>query len=334
MEVENVATSGADTIAPVATEPVASQAEPSLDNIDGDLRAVWDKSHAPRDENGKFATPDAPTGDKAAGSPTTPEQKPTTTREIPASWKSRQFEAHWQSLAPDAQDAILAREQEMSAGVQKLQERFKPLEPIQNVVDQHADRLRANGLDPAAAIQRLFDAERRLSTDPVNSILWLAKSYGVDLSRLTQAAQGQPQTNTDPLVNSLMAELNQLKGLVQQQQSQTVQQQEAAMIAEIDAFKKDAEHFEDLRDDMAKLLTTGAASTLQDAYELAKFSNLSVRDKVLSAEVEKRMTTQREEAAKAAKAGRVNVRGGPAGGATSQTMDDTLSAIARKAYAS
>jgi len=334
MEVENVATSGADTAAPVATDAVVSQAEPSFDNIDSDLRAVWDKSHAPRDESGKFASPDAPTGDKPAENPATPEQKPATTREMPASWKSRQFETHWQTLSPDAQDAILAREQEMTAGVQKLQERFKPLEPIQNVINQHAERLQSNGLDPATAIQRLFEAERRLATDPVNSIIWLAKSYGVDPSKLALASQGQPTTNSDPLVQSLVAELNQVKALVQQQQSQTVQQQEAAMMAEIDAFKKNAEHFEDLRDDMAKLLTAGVASTLQEAYQLAQLSNQTVRDKVLAAEVEKRIAAQREEAAKAAKAGKVNVKGGPASGAASQTIDDTLSAIARKAYAS
>lgn len=336
MEVENVATSGADTAAPVAVETAVSpEAPPSIENSDSELRAVWDKFHAPRDESGKFAAKDAPTGDKPAVNPAEPEQKPVTTREMPVSWKSRQFETHWSNLTPEAQDAILAREQEMTAGVQKLQERFKPLEPIQSVIEQHAPRLQAQGLDPATAIQKLFEAEHRLATDPVNSIIWLARSYGVDPSKLALAQQqAQPATNNDPLVQSLMAEVNQLKGFMQSYQAQTVQQQEAAMLAEIDAFKKDAEHFEDLRDDMSRLLTTGAAKTLQEAYELAKFSNQTVRDKVLAAEVEKRMAAQREEAARAAKAGKLNVRGGQATGTAPKSIDETLAAEARRLFAS
>lgn len=333
MEVENVATSGAESAAPIATETAAPETPASIDSIDSDLRAVWDKSHSPRDEGGKFAAKDSPTGDKPAAPLVQPGQKLATAREMPASWKSRQFEAHWSNLTAEAQDAILAREQEMTAGVQKLQERFKPLEPVQSVIEQHSERLRANGLDPATAIQRLFEAERRLATDPVNSILWLAKSYGVDPTKLALPQQSQ-QTNNDPLVQSLVAELNQLKGLVQQQQSQTVQQQEAAMLAEIEAFKKDAEHFEDLREDMAKMLTSGAASTLQEAYELAKFSNQAVREKALAAEVEKRIAAQREEAAKAAKAGKLNVKGGIATGTAPQSMDDTIESTARRLFAS
>ncbi len=292
--------------APVETVNTPSNDPPrSMEDTAGD---VWDRLHAPRDEAGKFSA-------KAPETVEPGKDPSATTTDTPAS----------PAPAGEAPKAPVSWPQDKAEAWTKLDPAARVLEPVKA-------RLQAEGVTPAQAVQRLLSAQAHLERDPITALNWLARSYGVNLSQLTQQQQpGQEQTQqplTDPRVETLQQRIDRLETEAQTRAKQEAETFEQTLKSDVDKFRASPEHpyFDDVKTDMAGLLSAGTAEDLKDAYEKAVWVNPTVRAKVLDDQRKAEATKAAEAAAKARQAGSLNVRSTPANAAPPKSIDETLAA--------
>ncbi len=323
----------------VANEPAIIETtnapEPSLDD---DLAGIWSKHNPPR-ENGRFA-PKNPTEQAAEAPPVTEvaDQTAETTQEqaqpaieAPISWSAEQ-KAKWASVPPDLQSYVAQRDKESHEAITRAGQQIKAFEPIGKVIEQFSHVFQKNGLPPHEGIARMMAVNEMLENDAPTAIREIAKAYGVNLS-------GETEQNADPAsreVAELRAEIARVKSHLTEQQRQKVDADNAVLAREIADFAKDKPHFESVRKVMAGLMSSGAAETMQDAYDKAIHADPTIRQSLQveaqTAAEAKRKADEAERVAKAKKAAGVNVKSSPGHNSTVKTMDDDLREIARKHY--
>jgi len=290
--------------APVETE-VAEVAAEEVSNDEG-------KSTRARDEQGRFAKtaapketvePDTTQASKEVTGADKPAEKPaqTSTSDGPPSGWPADAKTLWSQLPPAIQAAVIKREGEISNGGRQWSEEKRRYEEALTPVRAAAQRY---GISEHEGLKRLVMANDYLERDPVNAIRWLAQSRGIDLTQLA-AAPAAPRV--DPIVQSLSQKLNQLE--------QTLTAREQAEIqTEISTFAKDKPYFDEVRDHMGRLLESGTAESLQDAYDQAVWALPSIRERLLAErETNARAERERVEREKVGKAkkGAVSVTGAP-----------------------
>jgi hypothetical protein len=316
------------TPAPQEVAPAAPEAPAA--SMDDTLQSVWNKLNPARDDAGKFASKDVKPEDATASvSPAPSGEAPSP----PQSWPKEQVDL-WTKLDQPARDYILRREGEFEKGMTRNSEKYKPYEELDRVFEPWREKWALEGASPAAKVQQLLAAQAYLDRSPAEGLAWLANSYGIDLRQLAGAgSQAQPQNN-DPVVARLQAELAELKSYATHQQQREHQTFMSSVQSEIDAFQKSgkAPHFEALKKDIAGLLQSGMAASLQDAYDRAVWLNPDVRQKAIEEQriADAKKASEQAEAAK--KAAGINVRGTPAAAGTPKTMDDTLRETARRLF--
>lgn len=316
------------TPAPESAAPATPEAPAAT--MDDTLKSVWDKLNPARDSAGKFASKDEkPEAAIASVSPAPTGEAPSP----PQSWPKEQADL-WAKLDQPARDYILRRETEFEKGMTRNSEKYKPYEELDKVFEPWREKWSLEGATPAAKVQQLLAAQAFLDRSPAEGIAWLANSYGIDLRQLAGAgSQAQPQ-NSDPEVAQLKAKIAQLENFATTQQQREHQAFMSSVQSEIDAFQKSgkAPHFEALKKEIAGLLQSGMAASLQDAYDRAVWLNPEVRQKAIEEQriADAKKASEQAEAAK--RAAGINVRGTPAAAGTPKTMDDTLRETARRLY--
>jgi len=268
-----------------------------------------------RDEAGRF-TPKAEAKEPAPV-PATPEPAPPVRNPF-SSWK------------PDAQAALSKaergealtteelklirieaerRESDFHKGVSEFKshsERAKAYDQAIAPYQQHLQRL---GVDAPTAINALMRADMTLRTsDPATKAQYfaqLAREYGIDLGHV----QAPPQV--DPQTQYLMGQLNELRQNQQMWQNQLQQQEQAKAQQELSQFATaERPHFDAVRNDMADLLESGKAQSMQEAYEMAVWMRPDIRSTLIE---QQRAEAQRKaiETAQAqrAKTAAVSVKG-------------------------
>ena len=330
-----------DTYRKMMTEdesaPVTEGAAPAVVNESNKelTEAVKAAVDQPRGPDGKFVKAEAApeTAAPAAQNPTDQAKPETTaapassgTTAPPSSW-SADAKALWPSLSPALQQAVLKREGEVSEGFKSYGQKVKDYEPIAQVLQPIRSMLDLNGVEPATYVRQLVAADQYLRTKPQEAIRWIAQQYGIDLGQTTAAPE---DTYVDP---QLAAVKQQLAGLAQnfQQQQQAGRDAEARRIqAEIEAFKKDHEHFDDVRADMSALFASGRATSLQEAYDSAVWANPNVRPKLLEAQNKAAEAKRAEEDARRAQEAKrlnainVTTRGTSGASPAAESLDDTI----------
>jgi len=229
----------------------------------------------------------------------------------PTSW-SQDAKAVWASLPPAVQQAVLKREQEASTGIKSYADKLKAAETLQGVIGPRAQMLAAQYGTPEKGLETLFQLSDFASNDPAGFVRWFAQQRGIALDQLgtMQPTQSAP---VDPHLAATQQRLGQLEALLISQQRAEQERQTAELNSRIDAFKSDPKnsHFEELRQDMAKLIQGGLASDLSDAYEKAMWANPTVRAKVIESQRATEEATRKAEAEKKAtearKAASINV---------------------------
>jgi len=323
--------------APEVTNDLVTTEAPAV-SIDDTLKSVYDKLHPTRASDGKFASkepqnaaPAEPTSDQPAEVPQVETAKPSI--DPPNSWSSEQ-KAQWASIPPAAQEYIARRETEAHQAITRAGQRLKEVEPVTQVLDAYAQDFAQKGISPAQGIAILANAQRQLDANPVQGLIDIARSYGIDLSHAFQG-DGQAQ-QVAPEVMQLRSEIDQLKGYLTQQQRSAHEAQMTTLQSEIATFAKDKPYFDEVRPTMAALLQNGQAETLDAAYDMAVHALPTTRSRILEdqrkAEDAKRTAEQKAKAEQAKRATGANVRSSIATGANPKTIDETLAAIARQHY--
>jgi len=338
MLVENLATQDA------VVNPIAEKTE-SLDTRDIIAREI-EKHESPeqkadrtRDASGKFAPKPAVTEKAEVKEPTdkaevkdtknTAETKETT--EKPArnpfsAWK-KEAQAALSALPPEVQNFIQEREGQFHKGIEKYKQEAHLARNINKAIAPHVEYMQQLGVTPDVAFANLLQTERTLRTgspeQKAQMFRQLAHDYGIDASQVAQMP-------FDPKMHQLQQELAQMR----MQMSNTQASQQSAEVGEIEQsieqFSQSHEYFEDVKLHMADLLDKGFATNLDDAYAKAIRLNDEVFGKYQAKQLEeskRQDVLKADQAAKAAKAAAVSVRGAPTGVTHNPTPATTEDAV-------
>jgi hypothetical protein len=222
----------------------------------------------------------------------------------------------WEAVKRD----IAKRNDEVGKGLAELTE-YKPLK-------QYIEMARNGGTTLDKALERYVGIEQQISRDMVGGVAQIAQNQGIHPVALANqilarygAATSEGQTGTDqgyqrPNVDlaPITQELNALKSYVQQQQTATVQ-------TEIQRFASDPKHtfFENVKADMGRLMNSGYAESMDDAYEKACWANPEIRSLL----IKQQQTAPNDPSAKVAAANQAraaskSITGSPVPGAGSK----------------
>lgn len=238
------------------------------------------------------------------------DEQPSSAVAAPSSW-SAEAKAEFAKLPPAVQQAAVKREAEMESGRSRWSEEKQTLlsyfEPVRETAAQY-------GSHPAEVVKRLAAANAYLERDPYAAIQWLAKSYGVDLSK-PATEQPTPQRQADPVVASLSEKVSNFERMFQQQEQTRV-----ADTLRTFATSPGHEHYEAVKANMGRAMIaamqTGQELTLQDAYDEAVWANPTTRATMLAAQTAAASAVQRQkETTDRARRGALSVNGSPNGAA-------------------
>lgn len=279
------------------------------------------KEDRKRDEQGKFAPKEESAPEVKA------EEKPAQAGRNPwNSWKPEHVE-HIKKLPQEAQDYILKRQEQFHRGLDQYREEAAYAKTIKSAIAQYEPYMQQLGVTPEVAFANLLKTEHTLRTGDQNAKMQmfrkLAHDYGVDLGQALQ----QP---FDPNMHRMEQQLSQLQSQLQASQNSRQSAEEGQLNQTIEQFAQSHEYFEDVRETMADLLDRGIAANLDDAYTKAVRLDDGVFQKMQAkqlAEMERQKLAQSNQAAQAAKASAVSVRGSPTGVTYNKTPTSTEEAV-------
>lgn len=356
-ELENGAAAAESTESTTTTE-TAPETAPSEDpqSLDDALSQQWDALHQPkqdRDEAGRFKAK-APSDDDGEAEPAQEldtaadedgareEGDPDETEALkpPSSWR-KAAQVLWEDMDPRVQEEILKRERDAQSMADKArneaQESLKRFEGLDEVLTANNDVFAARNMTPKQGVEVLISAQRMLDADPVQGVLRIAETYGIDLPSMFAGYENEgEQYEMNPDVAALRHEIADIR----QHNAEFMQAQEAqaqeAMRAEMDAFADAHPYFDRVRDEMSRLVSIGAADTFEDAYSMAVARDPDiVKEEAEAAEVVKERAAKdkaKERTERARRATDVNVRSSTVTGRGKQSIDDTLNDTANRLF--
>jgi hypothetical protein len=334
---------GADAGTQAPAADLASHAEAAA--------PAGDKPGRERDDNGRFARAAAavPEGDAPAAQQlkiNSSDQPNAAVAEAPsgepirppASW-SPASKAKFATLDPDVQAEIAKREQDMAKGVQDWAAKLKRVEPLEQVLAPHLNRLAMNGVDGPGYVRSLIAADEALrGPQALQAIHQLARMYGINLQQPLPQGQQPPQGAQLPQeFHALSQQVATLQSAFSQQQTAAQQADEARVQEEIAAFARDHLYYENVKPEMIALLKGGVSDNLADAYRRACWARDDIRPLLLKEEADKQAAAARAKANEAKQASG-SITGSPAPGAappssanSNGSIEDDLRAAWRQA---
>lgn len=278
----------------------------------------------------------AAAGDTATPSATPPKEGETatppaaSTPQPPKTWRP-EAAAKFATLPPEVQQEVLKREEDIFNGLESYKADASIGKALKGVVQPYLQVFQSQGLDPMQQVSGLMRAHVALSTGTPEQkqqfFQHLAKEYGVDL--------GAEAPYVDPQVAGLQKQLSDLQSRLNGREQHEAEQARSKLQAEIDSFASDPAHqyFDEVANDIAGLLRSGAAKDLKDAYDKAIWANPITRAKEQARLTADAATKAKAEAAERAKQARkatgANVKSSAkaaSGTAPLGSIDDTLNA--------
>ncbi len=269
-EIQDVGTEAQTTETPAVETPRPSFEE-TMDRVAREVEAR-EPVHGP---DGKFqskvAAPGAPTDTQVPGSPQAAPPDPAppvidAPQSLPADVKAK-----WASLPPDVQSYWANRESEVHKKFTTDGEKIKALSAFEEALQPFQARLQQVQAPPHEYVRRLAAADQLLASDPFRGIQEVARLYGIDLR---QAVTGQPDPSS-----ALHSKIHELETRLSEREKADEQARLNAANQQIEQFKKDRPYFEDAVDMMDKLIRSGAAKGLEDAYDMAINAHPEIRAK-------------------------------------------------------
>lgn len=254
-------------------------AEPEKAEKEEEPEVKAEKPEKERDETGKFkakeeTTETTETEETTETAEVQEPEKPAEIIEPPAHFTADE-KKYFESLPPEQQKWIAGSVKRLSSTVDKRFQEYSTHQRRAQAFDEalapYRQQLAMRGVDEMTAIKQLFTTYDQLQRDPVNTIKWLAKSYGVDLT--------QAQEEQDPQAQALMNQIAELKQGFSTIQGSLHKERENQMLNVVTQFsnEKDAQgnikhpHFEVVVNDMMKLIQAGIVPPmeLETAYKHA-----------------------------------------------------------------
>jgi hypothetical protein len=264
-----------------------------------------------RDDRGRFAARSDGDADEKTDE-TTDAERGTPAIEAPSSWSDAD-KAHWNTLSREAQDAITRRERDVEKALQEQAAERSRIDPINQTIEPYRDKWAVNGVKPEQAIGQLLAAQDALTRNFDAALPELIRAFGRDPLQTAQAILGQSQAPGNVQASAVDFRDPRLDAVLEELQQAKVQE----VSARISAFASDPAHvhFEDVRQDMGKLIQIDPTMALKDAYDRAVWSNPKTREKMLA---QARLNAPAKEQPRARS---VSVRDAPTSAAGSRNVD-------------
>lgn len=310
--------------------------------VDGKFVKVEDAPQRTEVTNQEGGAADPNAGMQASQEASAPASPATPAIQPPSSWTAA-AKAEFAKASPVVQQEVLRREQQMHDGIAQYKEKATYAETIQKAIAPFEQTIRSLGVTPDVAVHTLLNADHQLRygspAEKMNSLLNIAKGYGIDLS------QGIPeQQQIDPNFQYLQQELQSTKQQLNQFLTAQEQREQAELNSMLEQAKQGKDHFDVVRNEMAALLQAGTAKDINEAYDMAVWARPDLRQALLTKQLEEKLAADAQrrakeaeeadraaKAAKAAAATNVARRGTlPAqkpAGTMKDTMSETLAAI-------
>lgn len=322
--------------APAVAAPTPQAQVESPRSLDDTLAKTMAEIKARRPEqgaDGKFmakagattATPDL----KVPGSPEAATPEPALPAiEAPQSLPD-DVKKQWSTLPRAIQEVWSKREGETHAKITADGERLKSLGAFDEVLKPFQERMKQVNAPAPEYVRRLAEADMLLLSNGPQGLRHVAQLYGIDWRAAFNIGQpnGQPM---DPNYSALQQELSALKSQLSDQRQAAESKTLAEANAKIDAFKKNAPHFDKVESIMTKLYEPG--QDLQVLYDMAckahpEVSKLLTEEQDAKAKAEALAKTKEEQAA-AAKLATLSRKPGSVGtvAKTGGTWEDTMRA--------
>jgi hypothetical protein len=344
MDPNDVAAIAADDDFDVADDLAAAfDAAEAADKPSAEIEeAAAEVAERVRDDKGRFApkaeeTPDAPvepikTGKEqvavAQGTPVTPVAPVADAADAlrpPPGW-SPAAKVAFANLPPEVQQSVAKREQEVNQGFAKLAE-YKPIE-------RWSEMARNSGTTLDKALENYVGMENRLRQDFPGGVVELCQRQGIHPVALANqilarsgVAPSEAQAGDTPQVHQQAPSVDYattqriaaLEHHIQQQQTAGVQ-------SEIERFASDAKHtfFENVKADMGRLINSGYADNLDDAYEKACWANPEIRPLLIKQQSPVSDASAKAAAATQARAASKSITGSPIPKAGSKGPETSL----------
>jgi hypothetical protein len=248
---------------------------------------------------------------------------------IKAKWNElpSDVRAEWKKREDDIQRMITSHDGELRIG-RSIKEIAQPYEAI----------IRAEGGTVEGAFKDLLNTAYVLRTgspqQKAQLLIQAAQQYGVDL----QNYMGNQGQQNNPIA-ALQQEIYQLRQQADPQKIKNQLQEDFErdkVQNEIKAFSSNPEnvHFEAVKSTMGSLLASGRAKDLKDAYEMAIWSDPSIRAELLNAQKAQEAEKKKAEMAAKKKAS-ASVAGShgvsaPSSNAPKQSIEDQLRSAMRE----
>ena len=338
---------------PARPETVAETLAKTLQSFEGETEA-----EAPEAEADTLPEPpeQQPEADEADDEPDEAsddeaEDEPAEAAELealpaPHHWP-KDFAAKFEALDAPAQHMFMERYKDLEGDYTKKTQAIAKYKKRQDAFDEimapFKSQFERAGMDDVGAVRQLLAAHDYLRKDPQNAIAWLANQYGVDTSAIGSDPAAEDEF-ADPQVKALQQQVAQLTGFIQNQQTQQQSHEQASTQSFIDQFAAETDasgnpahpHFETVRSVMGSLISSGNATDLKSAYDMAVYANPELRQAELErvAAKQSQAKVKTEAVQKAKKAQRSKVRGSatPAAQAlpANASIRDTINASIRQ----
>lgn len=274
-----------------------------------------------------------------AGETTETPQATTKPHDVPPSTWKKEAAADWSKLPEPVRAEIHRREGDIMAGIRQYKSGYEFGGSIAHVLNPYAPTMRAAGLQPQEVVKRAVETWASIHTGTPDqkraTLLQVAKDYGINLAVAPGTETPQPQpgatqtpTQDDPRLAAALQRLDQLETTLTKAEQEKAEAEFAAEVENVRKFGADPKnkHFEAVREDMQRLIDTGVATSLQDAYDKAIWVNPTVRPLLLAEQEQERIRKEAAAAAAARKASGANVtrRGTPPVPPKPTTMEDTI----------
>jgi hypothetical protein len=325
---------------PARPETVAETLAKTLQSFEGETEA--DTLPEPPEQQPEADEPDEANDD---------DDEPAEAAELeelqaPNHWP-KDFAAKFEALDAPAQHMFMERYKDLEGDYTKKTQAIAKYKKRQDAFDEimapFKSQFERAGMDDVGAVRQLLAAHDYLRKDPANAINWLASQYGVDIGAIGNDPALEDEF-ADPQVKQLQQQVAQLTGFIQNQQTQQQSYEQASTQSFIDQFAAETDasgnpahpHFETVRSVMGSLISSGNATDLKSAYDMAVYANPELRQEELKrvAARQSQAKVKTEAVQKAKKAQRSKVRGSatPAAQAlpANASIRDTINASIRQ----
>lgn len=225
----------------------------------------------------------------------------------PDYWDDERKQAFDSLPTKEAKESFIGTVRNLERGYQKkfdnIADISKEHDQIVGLLQPFDNEITASGQTRTDVIRSLVNAQQLLMTNPAAGLSQLVQQFGGQQAQaiVRQLAQqhgivqeASSQAYADPEILALQNQVNTLSGHLQQNETNALATRTAEARNQINLFAEATDeagnklhpHFDKVETVMGRMITSGLASDMNDAYERAVYADPNIRSELINSERE------------------------------------------------